>query len=232
MQPNSAMVFAAGFGTRMRHLTKDTPKPLVPVMGKPMIDHTLDVLSDAGISTIFVNTHYFAEPLETHLKTRPNITPIREEPDILETGGGLKNALPHIGSNPVFTLNCDSIWFDGNPIQHLLSVWDADKMDGLLMLIKRPNAIGYAGSGDFFLTDQGHLKRRGDAVEAPYVYSGVQIIKTDALTNIKETSFSLNVLWEQMIAANRLCGVVYDGFWADVGYPEGIALAEQKAADV
>ncbi len=232
MHPKSAMVFAAGFGTRMRHLTENTPKPLVPVLGKPMIDHTLDILSDAGITNIFVNTHYFAEPLEEHLKTKENITPIREEPEILETGGGLKNALPQIGAGLVFTLNCDSIWFDANPIQQLSSAWNASAMDGLLMLIKKPNAIGYAGSGDFFLTEQAQLKRRGGAAEAPYVYSGVQIIKTDALAGIRDTCFSLNLLWEQMIANNRLYGIVYDGFWADVGYPEGIALAEQKAADV
>jgi len=232
MTPKSAMVFAAGFGTRMRHLTEATPKPLVPVLGKPMIDHTLDILSDAGITDVFVNTHYFADTLEEHLATKSNVTPIREEPEILETGGGLKYALPQLGPNPVFTLNCDSIWFDENPIPKLSQAWDPDKMDGLLVLLKKPDALGYLGKGDFFLNDQAQLERRGAAAEAPYVYSGVQILKTTGLTDIQKDHFSLSLLWEQMIAKGRLCGVVYDGSWADVGYPEGIALAEKKAADV
>ena len=232
MQPKSAMVFAAGFGTRMRHLTEKTPKPLVPVLGKPMIDHTLDILSDAGITDVFVNTHYFATPLEQHLSTKGNITAIREGPEILETGGGLKNALPQIGPDPVYTLNCDSIWFGDNPIQKLAETWNSDTMDGLLLLLKKPDAQGYLGAGDFFLTDDMRLQRRNQANEAPYVYSGVQIIKTNTLNDISEHCFSINILWEKMIAERRLTGVVYDGTWVDVGYPEGIELAEKIAADV
>ncbi|KAB7614619.1 nucleotidyltransferase family protein [Amylibacter sp. SFDW26] len=232
MQPKSAMVFAAGFGTRMRHLTNDMPKPLVPVLGKPMIDHTLDILSNAGIADVFVNTHYFADPLEQHLKTKISITTIREEPEILETGGGLKNALPQIGTDPVFTMNCDSIWLDGNPIEQLLQSWNPDTMDGLLLILKKPNAQGYLGAGDFLLTDQARLQRKGTAKEAPYVYSGVQIIKTEGLNAITEQCFSINVLWEKMIAEGRLSGAIYDGTWVDVGYPEGIELAEKIAADV
>ncbi len=232
MQPKSAMVFAAGFGTRMRHLTENTPKPLVSVLGKPMIDHTLDILSNAGISNVFVNTHYFAETLEKHLRVKGNITAIREDPEILETGGGLKNALPQIGPDPVFTLNCDSIWFGENPIQQLSKAGNPETMDGLLLMLKKPNARGYLGSGDFFLSDDAHLTRKGQASEAPYVYSGAQIIKTDALMGISEQCFSINVLWETMISNGRLSGVIYDGTWVDIGYPEGIELAEKIAADV
>ena len=232
MQPKFAMVFAAGFGTRMRHLTEKTPKPLVTVMGKPMIDHTLDILSDAGITNVFANTHYFAEPLEKHLSTRENITAIREEPNILETGGGLKNALPFIGPDPVLTLNCDSIWFGPNPIQNLSKVWNPDIMDGLLLLLRKNDAKGHQGTGDFFLTEDARLQRKGQESAAPYVYSGVQIVKTDALKNIQDQCFSINVLWEKMLSEKRLSGAVYDGTWVDVGYPEGIDLAEKIAADV
>ena len=232
MQPKSAMIFAAGYGTRMGQLTKTTPKPLVPVLGKPMIDHALGILSDAGVRSVFVNTHHFADQLENHLSSCPTVTTIREEPAVLETGGGLKNALPLIGDDPVITLNCDAVWFGENPVTQLLNLWVPDEMDGLLLLIKRPNAFGYTGKGDFFLTGNNRLQSMGARDTAPYIYSGVQIIKTDLLSRIEKDCFSLWLLWEKMLARNRLCGVVCDNEWIDVGHPEGIEIAERKAADV
>lgn len=232
MQPNSALVFAAGFGTRMRHLTKETPKPLIQLMGKPMIDHALSILSDAGIKSIYVNTHYFADQLEDHLSSFPFVTPVREEPNILETGGGLKNALPLIGAAPVFTVTCDTIWFGENPATQLADAWNPDTMDGLMLLIPAPDTMGYSGNGDFFLRDQNQLCWRGAHKTAPYIYSGIQIIKTDLLQEITESSFPIKLLWDKMITQGRLCGAIYSGKWADVGNPEGIALAERHAADV
>ncbi len=232
MQPKTAMIFAAGFGTRMRHLTQSTPKPLVSVMGKPMIDHSLAMLSDAGIKSVFINTHYLADQLEDHVKNYPFATAIRENPDILETGGGLKNALPLIGTDPVFTLTCDAVWFGESPITELEKHWAPEQMDGLLMLIKKPNCIGYAGTGDFFLNPKNILQPKHKADAAPYVYSGVQIIKTDLLKTIPQNSFSIWRLWEKMLAQDRLFGTVYNGAWADVGHPEGIDLANRKAANV
>ena len=232
MQPETAMIFAAGLGTRMGDLTKTTPKPLVPVLGKAMIDHTLEILADAGIRSIVVNTHYFANQLETHLQKYPNLTTIREEPMVLETGGGLKNALSIIGNAPVYTLNCDALWFGDNPVAALAKYWKPDEMDGLLLLLKQPDALGYNGHGDFFLNKNNRLKRKGNEPSAPYVYSGVQIIKTDHLAEISELNFSISVLWEKMIADERLSGVVYNGSWVDVGHPEGISIAERKARNV
>jgi len=232
MQPNTAMIFAAGFGTRMGHLTLDRPKPLVPVLGRPMIDHTLDILADANIRSVFVNTHYFADQLEAHLSPHSSVTCIREEPKVLETGGGLKNALPYIGNDPVLTLNCDVLWRGNNPAKQLLKRWNPDEMDGLLLLVKCSSAYGYNGQGDFFLNDGNRLQRKDTAPNAPYVYSGVQIIKTDLLRTIKENHFSISLLWEDMIASDRLFGAVYDGDWIDVGHAEGIGVAEQKCANV
>lgn len=232
MQPDTAMIFAAGFGTRMGDLTKTTPKPLVPVLGKAMIDHTLEILTDAGIQSIVVNTHYFADQLETHLQIHPNLTTIREEPTVLETGGGLKNALPILGNTPVYTLNCDTVWFGDNPVTTLARHWKPDEMDGLLLLLKRPDALGYKGQGDFLLDKRNKLKRKGKNPSAPYVYSGVQIIKTDYLAEISKLNFSVSILWEKMIADERLSGVVYNGSWVDVGHPEGIKIAERKAHNV
>ncbi|MEH6359892.1 MAG: nucleotidyltransferase family protein [Amylibacter sp.] len=230
MQPETAMIFAAGFGTRMGALTKTMPKPLVPVLGKPMIDHALGHLTDAGIQSVFVNTHYFADQLGNHLSTHPLVTTIHEEPRVLETGGGLKNALPLIGNKPVFTLNCDALWSGENPATQLARLWMPDEMDGLLLVLKYANTSGYTGQGDFFLTDDGKLQRKGKP--APYVYSGIQIIKTDLLKDISKDCFSINLLWEKMIACDRLYGAVYEGDWVDVGHPAGIEAAEEKTANV
>ncbi|MFK5998506.1 MAG: nucleotidyltransferase family protein [Rhodobacterales bacterium] len=232
MQPDKAMVFAAGFGTRMGDLTKTMPKPMVPVLGRPMIDHALAVLPDAGVKDIFVNTHHFANQLEDHLKAFPFVTAIREWPTLLETGGGLKNALPLIGNAPVFTLNCDALWLGENPVTHLAKAWNPDEMDGLLLILKRENALGYIGAGDFFLTDANRLERKGTRDLAPYLYTGVQIIKTGLLKTIKQETFSLNLLWQEMLAKQRLFGAVYDGPWIDTGHPEGIRIATETAADV
>jgi len=232
MKPDKAMVFAAGFGTRMGDLTKSTPKPMVPVLGRPMIDHALGLLADAGIGHVFVNTHHFADQLEDHLKSFPSVTTIREWPKVLETGGGLKNALPLIGSTPVFTMNCDALWRGENPVSQLAEMWNPDEMDGLLLLLKRENALGYLGAGDFFLTDTKRLERKGTNDFAPYVYCGIQIVKTELLATIVEDKFSLNLLWQKMLAKNRLFGAVYDGPWVDIGHPEGIRIANETVSDV
>ena len=232
MHLKSAMIFAAGFGTRMGPLTKTTPKPLVPVLGKPMIDHSLKMLTDASVSSIFVNTHYFADQMENHLSSNPSVTTIREEPDILETGGGLKNAVPIINDSPVITLNCDAIWFGENPISQLTNAWEPDKMDGLLMLLERPKALGHNGAGDFYLTKDNRLEKKNNRADAPFVYGGLQILKTDLLSDITQESFSISLLWNKMLATNRLFGAVYNGEWADVGHPEGISIAEKKAPNV
>jgi MurNAc alpha-1-phosphate uridylyltransferase len=169
MHPKSAMIFAAGFGTRMGDLTQTSPKPLVPVLGKPMIDHSLKMLMDAGLTSVFVNIHYFADQMEDHLSSCPSVTTIYEHPNILETGGGLKNALPAINDSPVVTLNCDAIWFGDNPILQLMKAWKPDAMDGLLMLLERPSAYGHKGSGDFYLAQDARLEKKGAGADAQYV---------------------------------------------------------------
>jgi MurNAc alpha-1-phosphate uridylyltransferase len=232
MHPDKAMIFAAGFGTRMGDLTKTTAKPLVPVLGRPMIDHALELLADAGIGHVFVNTHHFADQLENHLKAYPSVTAIREWPKVLETGGGLKNALPLIGTAPVFTLNCDALSLGKSPIIQLTEMWKPDEMDGLLLLLKREYALGYIGAGDFFLTNSKRLERKGTHDLAPYLYCGIQIIKTELLATIVEDKFSLNLLWQKMLAKNRLFGTVYDGPWVDIGHPEGIRIANETVSDV
>lgn len=224
--PSSVMVFAAGMGTRMGVLTKDRPKPLIPVAGRPLIDHALDLVDAVKPDRIVANLHYRAEQLADHLSPH-DIQLSYEVPDILETGGGLRAALPLLGPDPVFTLNPDAIWSGPNPLQMLLQAWNPAKMDALLMCIPVAQTLGHKGTGDFTI-DPGGLITRGPGV----VYGGAQIVKTDGLHHIPHKAFSLNLLWDQMMQQDRLFALSYPGRWCDVGRPEGIALAEGLLADV
>lgn len=208
------MLFAAGLGTRMGALTADRPKPMVEVAGRPLIDHALEVARDAGIARIVANTHY----LPDRLVLPPDVA-ISHEPVLLETGGGLRAALPLLGAGPVMTLNTDAVWTGANPLAQLLGAWDPDRMDGLLLLLPKARATGYRGAGDF---TEGPVLRRGTAT----AYLGAQILKPDGLAAIPDSAFSLNLLWDRMIAAGRLHGIVHDGGWCDVGRPDSIPLAE------
>ncbi len=220
-QPSSAMILAAGFGTRMGALTATQPKPLLKVAGKPLIDHAVALANAAGVAMITANLHYRHEALARHL-TPLGISQSLELPDILDTGGGLRQALPLLSEGPVFTLNSDAIWRGPNPLSLLAASWQPSRMDALLMLVPQEKALGHAGKGDFQIGNSGKLARG-----VGLVYSGVQIIKPDLLHTIKEKMFSLNKVWDIMLKSDRLFGIVYSGSWCDVGSPEGITLAER-----
>ena len=217
----SVMLFAAGFGNRMRHLTVDRPKPMVKVAGSPLIDHALALTEALPAETVVANLHYKAAILQEHLRDT-DVKTVLETPDILETGGGLRNAMPLLGDGPVMTLNTDAIWQGPNPLNQLQTAWDPERMDGLLLCIPPQNAVGYEGCGNFILAPDGQITR-GDGS----IYSGAQIIKTDRLADIDQNSFSLNVLWDILMAENRLYAVEYAGLWCDVGHPEGVTTAEK-----
>lgn len=215
------MIFAAGFGTRMGQLTQDRPKPMIEVAGRPLIDHALDLAEALPADPIAINLHYKPEPLATHLKNRA-VRLILEKPDILDTGGGLRNALPVLGKDEVMTLNSDAVWSGPNPLTLLAETWEPERMDGLLMCVPLARTHGHDGGGDFTADTEGQI-RRGSGL----VYGGAQIIKTERLHEIGEQVFSLNVLWNLLLAQNRLYCVQYPGHWCDVGHPGGIALAEK-----
>ena len=218
--PFPVMIFAAGFGRRMGALTKDKPKPLVPVKGRALIDYTVDIARESGAQTILVNLHYKHQMLADHLRDAPVQTRL-ELPDILETGGGLKAALPQLGAGPVVTINSDAIWQGENPIAALRARWQPERMEALLLCIERTRAHGHSGAGDFSLAENGCLQRGGNLV-----YTGVQIIKTKGLMAIEQRAFSLNLLWAQMIERQGVYGAVYRGNWCDVGHPEGLVCAQ------
>lgn len=218
--PNAIMIFAAGFGTRMGALTADRPKPLIEVAGRPLIDHALDLAKGAGIGKIVANVHYLPGQMISHLAPF-DITISDERDEILETGGGLKKALPLLGQGPVITLNSDAVWTGGNPITRLKSAWDPTRMDALMALVPRENAIGYTRKGDFVLDADGRLTP-GEGL----VYTGCQIIKTELFEQREKSCFSMWDIWQSMLDQGRMFGLLHDGAWCDVGHPGGIKLAE------
>jgi MurNAc alpha-1-phosphate uridylyltransferase len=218
--PNAIMLFAAGFGTRMGALTRDRPKPLIEVGGVALVDHALALAKDIAPARIVANTHYHADQMARHLEPQ-GVTLSQEHPDILDTGGGLRAALPLLGDGPVFTMNTDAIWSGPNPLHLLAAAWDPAQMDALLMCVPTASALDHAGPGDFTMDPKGRLNR-GPGL----VYGGAQIIKTEGLAEIPELAFSLNRLWDAMERNGRLFGLSYPGTWCDVGHPGGIRTAE------
>jgi N-acetyl-alpha-D-muramate 1-phosphate uridylyltransferase len=219
------MIFAAGFGTRMGTLTATRPKPLIPVAGRALIDHALDLA--AGCDPVVVNLHYLGDQLAAHLAGRATLSWEREE--ILETGGGLRQALPLLGAGPVATLNSDAVWTGPNPLAQLWAAWDAARMDGLLLLLPVA-ALAHPVRADFAMVAQGRLARHATAGGPGFAYLGAQIVKTEGLAEVPQRAFSLNLLWDRMIAEGRLYGLVHRGGWCDVGRPETIADAERLLA--
>ena len=223
-RPRSAMIFAAGFGTRMGELCHDMPKPMVPFAGRPMISHCIGLLRDAGITTIVANTHHLPQEIEPFLRSE-RIAISREHPDILETGGGLKAAVPLLGSAPAITINPDAAWLGCNPIKALIDSWRPE-MQALLALVPQSLAHGTSSAGDFHLED-GRIRRGG-----PLIYGGAQVIRTDQLEGVAKKVFSLNVYWDLLSEADGLHGLVYDGNWCDLGHPAGLRIAEGLACHV
>lgn len=221
--PDALMLFAAGFGTRMGALTEARPKPLIPVAGRALIDHALDQAD--GVGRVVVNLHYRPEMIRAHLANRPNIAFSPELDTILETGGGLLQALPLLGPGPVYTLNTDAVWTGPRALATLAAAWNPDLMDALLLLVPPDRAVGHRGKGDFLIGADGRLTRG-----AGLVYSGAQVIRTDGLAAVGQRVFSLNRVWDRMIGARRLYGVVHPGGWCDVGRPDCIPLAEAMMA--
>ncbi len=222
----TAMVLAAGLGTRMQPLTGDRPKPLIEVGGKALIDWVLDDLAEAGITTVVVNLHYKAEMLSQHLsaRQRPRVLVSDETEALLDTGGGVAAALPLIDDDIVLITNSDALWSGGlvHAITHLADTWSGGTMDALLVLAAMDRAFGFDGAGDFNLGDDGTPSRRGDRPDAPFVYGGTQVIHRRLFDGCPLGPFSFNHLWDNAFAAGRLKAVVHDADWYHVGTPEAV----------
>lgn len=227
--PTHAMVLAAGLGLRMRPITEHTPKPLVAVAGRTMLDRALDHLAAAGTTDLVVNTHWLADRIREHLAGRPGIT-LSHEDVLLETGGGVTKALPHLGDRPFYVVNSDIIWTDGAvpALKRLAEFWDDSRMDAALLMQPTATAMGYDGKGDFFLDPHGVPRRRKDPEVAPLLFSGVQMLSPRLFRDAPSGKFSLNVLYDRALEEGRLFGIVHDGRWYHVGTPD--ALPEVSAA--
>ena len=231
----AAMVMAAGLGQRMRPITDTRPKPLVQVGGATMLDHALDRLAEAGIGRVVVNVHHLADQIEAHLLTRSGQELIvsDERERLLETGGGVLKALPHLGREFV-VMNSDSLWIDGPApnLARLVATWEPDAMDMLLLLAPSTDSLGYDGAGDFTMEGDGRLRRRGEREMAPFVYAGVAMMKAALFEggDLPDGPFSLNLLFDRAIEAGRLYGMRLDGQWLHVGTPGAIRLAEERLA--
>ena len=230
--PKTALVLAAGLGTRMRPLTSDRPKALVEVGGRALIDHVLDRLADGGVETAVVNVHAFADRLEQHLAARryPRIVISDERAELLETGGGLRKARGLIGDDPILIANIDSVWLENgvSALDTLEAAWDPAAMDVCLLLARLDHCIGFEGAGDFFLGADGRLAFRGEAESAPYAYMGLHITKPQVVDGEGDGAFSLAPIWRRLAQAGRLHGAVMDGFWMHVGDPVARDAAEAR----
>ena len=232
---DTAMVLAAGLGKRMRPLTASQPKPMIRVAGKPLLDHTLDHLAAAGIVKAVVNVHYLADAIEGHVKDRklPAVTISDERARLMETGGGIVQAQALL-PDPFFCVNSDNIWLDGprDAFGDLSALWDAERMDALLLLVPHTGARNFAGKGDFHMDGRGRIARRGSGRIAPFVFTGIQLVSKRLLRDAPDGPFSTNVLWDRAIEDGRLYGVVFTGQWFEVGTPQAIPLTEAALASV
>lgn len=220
--PLPVMIYAAGFGTRMRPLTEDRPKPLVPVAGRALLDHALDL---TGSRRCVVNAHYRADMIASHLQDRPDIALRHEVPEILDTGGGVKAARPALGPGPVITLNSDAVWRDApdapRPLDMLEAAFTPARMDALLLMVPRDRAVGHNGKGDFLMNEDGRLTW-GPGL----IYTGAQVISPGLMAALPDGPVSMHAGWNWALDQGRLFGLVYPGRWCDVGTPQAIPLAE------
>lgn len=224
---DTVMMLAAGLGTRMRPLTLTAPKPLIRVGGKPLIDWCIDLAATGGIKHAVVNVHHLADQMAAHLArtSRLRLTVSDETDRLLETGGGVVKALPLLGSDPFFVMGTDAVVVDRgrNSFARLRDVWRPDLIDCVLLLHPMTTAKGFDGPGDFFLEPDGRPRRRGAAARAPYVYAGLYLVHPRVFVGERAEPFSMNWIWDRLIAADRLRAVAHDGHWFHVGTPEAVA---------
>ena len=227
---DTAMVMAAGLGKRMRPLTASQPKPMVRVAGKPLIDHALDRLVEAGVIRAVVNVHYLADALISHLEGRktPDVVISDEREMLLETGGGMVKAQSLL-PDPFFCLNADNIWLDGprDAFHDLSNRWNPDEMDALLLMVPHARALNFRGKGDFNMDPLGRLSRRRSGRIAPFIFTGIQLVSHRLLRDAPEGAFSTNILWERAIEEGRLFGTGFTGQWFEVGTPQSIRPTEE-----
>ncbi len=228
--PRSAMVLAAGLGTRMRPLTDTTAKPLLRLGGRTLLDHALNHLSEAGVETVAVNAHWQADAVADHLARRGGKprTVLLHEAALLDTGGSVRAALPVLGPDPFFVVNGDAFWLNGpiSALSRLTGAFSGD-IDGVLLVHRTSHVHAEVGFGDFALDKWGTPRRRGQREVVPYIYAGVQLIHPRLLDGAPDGAFSMNRIWDRALAVSRLRAVVHDGIWFHLSTPPDLREAEQ-----
>jgi MurNAc alpha-1-phosphate uridylyltransferase len=234
-KPTVAMVLSAGLGTRMAPANGGTlPKPLVQLGGRALIDHVLDRHGEAGIERAVVNLHHKADLIEAHLKGRrnPRIEISDEREQLLDTGGGVKRALPRLGAGPFLIHNSDSVWIEGvgSNLARLFAAWDGERMDCLMLLALTSQSLGYSGRGDFAFEADGRIRRRVEQEIVPFAFAGVSLAHPRLFQHSPDGAFSLNLVWSRAIAQGRAFGLRMEGTWMHVGTPDALAQAERLLA--
>jgi MurNAc alpha-1-phosphate uridylyltransferase len=224
----NAMILAAGRGERMRPLTDSTPKPLIPVAGRSMLERSMDRLQRHGVQNVVINVHHLGSQIADRLRGRARII---HEDHLLETGGSVRNALPLLGNGPFFVLNGDGLWRDGpeSLLGRLAAAWDPGRMDALLLLHPLATAIGREEKdrGDYYLEPDGRARHRGTAETAPYLFASISVCDQRLFHGSPEGPFSLLKLWTRSEQAGRLFGLVHDGDWFHIGTPQALGEAER-----
>ena len=228
--PRTAMVLAAGLGTRLRPVTDTIPKPLIEINGRTLLDYAIDRLALVGVETVIVNVHCKAAMVAAQLARRdhPRIE-ISHEPDLLDTGGGVARALPLL-DDVFFVVNSDVFWLDGQDrtLQRLAAAFDPERMDAILLLQRTATAVGYEGSGDYLIDPSGCPHRRGECQVAPFLFAGLQLLHRRAFTGISDRVFSLVRIFDRAEEAGRLQAIVHDGEWYHIGTPQGLAATREQ----
>lgn len=221
------LILAAGFGTRLRPLTEQQPKALIEVGGMALIDHALRQARSLPASRIAVNAHYRADLLRAHLSDATDVTLLHEQPQILDSGGAVKNARSRLGDGPLLTMNADNAWDGPNPLAFLVNAWAENRFGGLLLLVENENAVGRQEGGDFTVDTSGRLAPSKSGL----VYTGAQILGPGVGSDFTADVFSMWEIWTRLLDQGRLYGIVYPGRWADIGHPAGIGLAEAMLSE-
>jgi MurNAc alpha-1-phosphate uridylyltransferase len=228
--PRTAMVLAAGLGTRLRPVTETIPKPLIEINGRTLLDHAIDRLALVGVETVVVNVHYKAAMVAAQLARRghPRIE-ISHETELLDTGGGVARALPLLG-DVFFVVNSDVFWLDGEEraLQRLAAAFDPERMDAILLLQRTVTAVGYEGSGDYLIDPSGRPHRRGEREVAPFLFAGLQLLHRRVFAGISDRVFSLVRLFDRAEQAGRLKAIVHDGEWFHIGTPQGLSATRER----
>ncbi|MGY4304997.1 MurNAc alpha-1-phosphate uridylyltransferase [Bradyrhizobium sp. USDA 4369] len=231
VQPHKAMVLAAGLGLRMRPLTETMPKPLVRVAGRPLLDHVLDRLAEAGVTEAIVNVHYLADQIIAHTaaRTAPHVTISDERDQVLGTGGGVVKALPLLGHQPFFHVNSDTMWIEGvrHNLSRLADAFDPERMDIMLLMAPTATSIGYSGLGDYAMLADGTLRKRREHQVVPFVYAGAAIISPAIFDGAPKGEFSLTRMFDKANEQDRLFGLRLEGVWMHVGTPAAVMEAEE-----